>query len=1137
MHDAVTRSVLRQGLHEWLAVALAELRSVRRLARTWVFLGLGLAVMGTTYTYYSYVHATSSAFSLSGNTLPRFTTAYFNSYVLWFFMAALVFLAFDLRNRDERDRVAAVLDSRPFSNIALVAGRLGAVVLAIALPLLAALLLIQAAGTVGRSVGKWVDPIEPVATFTFYFLDGIPALTLWCAVVLALAAGLRYRLATAVAALALIGLHMWGFALVPAYLLPAVSLLYIHDNWASDLAPRLPDAQIFLHRASMLVLAAALVVLAAALHKRRDGGSRPRRLILGTILAAISAVGIGTVVLHCIDGVDQRDSWLAAHEAAAGEPLPMVEHLGAAIEIDPGTQLRLEVEMEINTAATDLHKLVFSFNPGLEVTSLLLDDLPTPFRHEQGLLIVEPPEPLPRDSRAVLAVHASGIPDPDFAYLDGAVDWRRESSRNAILWLGTAGGIFEKRYVALMPGVRWLPVPGPNLDDAARAHSPTIDLTVRVPDGWVVAGPGRRQDLGDGRFRFRPGARVPKVGLLAARFERRAMEVAGVELELLLHPAHLRNLDYYDSAHELIRSRLEEIFGGAAGLGIPYPYGGFTVVEVPAHLRGYGGGHWLDTQLVLPGLLLLKEQGFPYANVWIYNDPNQFPNLDALKAQWLETTFATPYSSGSALRSLARNLMTYHATAVGTGARALDFVGEELARELFSDPAAYRYAGSTMFTAHTWNADVVFGATAVQMISDLASRGAGPPGLLQFARALPSVWERAIGASLAEMDLDHDPSKAISAFAMRGNAAARSIVDGLGRDRTAALLAELRRRSRDGTYDANDFLRAGSATGGDIEQLIGDWLNDVALPGFVVSRALVERVADDADGKPRYEIRVYVRNDEPTPGLLRLSLGFLPQSARSEPVRVEGRSTVEVGMVTAEPPQVLWLEPYLALNREPFRIDLETAGEDEVAAREPFVGTRPSTWMPPPPEGIVIDDLDPGFSTMLRGNARIGGRTVSAFRREFDQGLPTWTRTPGEWSRASIPTSWGRYRHTTTGALAGDGDQMAVFVADLPRSGRWQLDFYVPNRLALGPTFYPSFRALGTFDMTLVADDTETPVVFDGATAETGWNKLGEYEFATTEVRLEISSRTDGEMVIADAIRWVPLGGTDAIGPDAPGDH
>lgn len=59
--------------------------------------------------------------------------------------------------------------------------------------------------------------------------------------------------------------------------------------------------------------------------------------------------------------------------------------------------------------------------------------------------------------------------------------------------------------------------------------------------------------------------------------------------------------------------------------------------------------------------------------------------------------------------------------------------------------------------------------------------------------------------------------------------------------------------------------------------------------------------------------------------------------------------------------------------------------------------------------------------------------------------------------------------------------------------------------------------------MRLVADGKTTPLPFDGEVAEVGWNKIDEFEFTATEVRVEISSKTDGEMVIADAIRWVPL--------------
>ncbi|MDE0193145.1 MAG: hypothetical protein OXQ90_17465 [Gammaproteobacteria bacterium] len=1121
---------LKQGMSDWLAVALAELRTLRRLVRTWVFLALGIVVVGMAYWYYSYLHATSSFSSLNaGNALPRFTTAYFNSYVLWFFMAAMVFLAFDLRHRDQRERVAEALDSRPLSNMALVGGRLCAVVLAICLPLFGVLLLIQAMGTIGRAVGWGVDPIEPVATFVFFFLDAVPALILWCGIVFAIAAGLRNRLAVAVVALGLIGVHMWTFAQAPGYLLPAVSLLYIHDNWASDLAPRLPDLATFLHRASMLALAAGLAIWTATLYPRPDGRSRYSRLLFGVLPAALGALGIGTVAVGCIDRIQLRDAWLAAHQAAAGEPVPRIEHMAASVAIDPGQDLRLDLEMRVQAGTEDLSALLFSFNPGLEIADLRLDDIPTPFQHQQGLLRVRPGEPLASGTEVRLTLQASGIPDPEFAYLDSAVDWRRESSRNAILWLGTAGGIFEDHYVALMPAVRWLPVPGANLDGASRGHAPMVELTVDVPGGWLVAAPGRRETLSSGRYRFRPGAGVPKLGLFAARFERRAMEVDGVELELLLHPAHLRNLDYYVNVTERLRSRLEQTFRDAEEFGIPYPYTGFSVVEVPAHLREYGGGHWLDTRLALPGLLLMKEHGFPYANVWLYNDPSQYANypggLDALKIWWLEWMFSNDFTSGSALRAWSRNLASYQTVADGPGAHALDYVAEELVRELFRAPDSLRLANPSMYTAHFANADAGFGATVVQMIDGLARDGSNWTGFRPAFVAQSSVWERALGASLAEMDFETDTRRAIGAFALRAKAVAHSIADGLGRDRTAALLATLRGHG-DGTYNAAAFAAAVTAAGADIERLVGNWLDDTSLPGFIASRAEVERVAPATDAQPQYEIRVHVRNDEPTPGLVRLSLGVSPQSRRSEPVRLDGNTTVEIGIQSIEPPQTVFLEPYLALNRIPLLIELGDFDERDLATREPFVGARPSTWLPPTPVGFVIDDLDPGFSVERRHEDTRLGRTGSMedATREFDQGLPTWEREPGEWTRAGILSGWGKYRRTVAGARSGDGSEVAVFSSQLPTPGRWQLDFHVPNReprMEWGNTTL--YGTLGFFDMTLVADGKPTRVDFDGAAADTGWNKIGEFDLASTEVRLEISNRTDGEMVIADAIRWVPL--------------
>ena len=1128
MSLAIADPGFRRALNDWQAVAAAELRSVSRLARTWVFVGLGLGVMGTAYGYYSYLHSSvSTGFLSAGDILPRFATAYFKSYVLWFFMAAIVFLAFDLRSRDERDRISEVLDSRAVSNIPMIGGRLGAIVLMVLAALVGPVLLIQAIGIVGRALGWSVDSLEPVATYTFLVVDAIPALVLWCGIVCFLAVGLRNRLATAVTALALLGLHMWSFALTPAYLLPAVSLIHIHDNLASDLAPRLATAEHVLQRGSLLLLAGGLVVWAAAAHERSDGRSSGVRLVLGTVLVALGAIGLGTEVHRCVEDIRGREAWLASHRDVPPHPRSTVEHIRADVTIDPGTVLGLDLELRLSVPA-DLTALVFSFNPGLAVTQVRLGDTEAPFVHHDGLLVVEPLQGVAQETKTTLALVASGIPDPDFAYLDSAVDWRRESSRNGILWLGSAGGIFGKRYVALMPALRWLPLPGPNLDGASRGHFPTIDLTVEVPDGWLVAGPGRRHRQDDGRYRFRPAAPVPEVGLFASRFERHAIAAAGVELELLLHPEHQRGLSHFGHASDLIESRLQTIFGEAAEMGIPYPYDGLSVVEVPTYLRIYGGGARLDTGMALPGMLLLREHGFPYT------DMKRLDTLpvgglagaaEAFKVQWLETLFTRSPDPGSAARALSRNLLGFQVDAEGPGAEAIDYVYEELGVEVFNTTSS-RVVNPTIYTAHLFASDASFGSTVTQMVRGIRGQfqGANRRGFVVGQYQQPSMWDRAAATSLVELDFESDPGQAIRAFGLRARAAAFSIFDGMGRSRSAAFLAELRRRHAGGTFDVADFNAAAAAIGVDLPGLIGDWLNEAALPGFMASNARVVRIADDGEGRPRHETRLHIRNGEPVPGLVRLSHGRFSRSF-SDPIRIPGNSAVEVGMVTPRPPVELRLEPYLALNRLPVRIELAEAEAPDDADREPLVGSRPSAWAPIV-EGIVIDDLDPGFSVEDRvGNTRhrIGAAMVEPSRqRELDQGLPVASQRAGEWSRATMATGWGQYRHTVAGSIPGDGSAVAIFTADLPEPGRWRLEYHVPDPHGLG-FWGPSYGTLGTLEMTVIADGREVEIVYDGASAGVGWNMIDEFELISTNVRLEVSNRTDGEMVVADAVRWLPV--------------
>ena len=297
---------------------------------------------------------------------------------------------------------------------------------------------------------------------------------------------------------------------------------------------------------------------------------------------------------------------------------------------------------------------------------------------------------------------------------------------------------------------------------------------------------------------------------------------------------------------------------------------------------------------------------------------------------------------------------------------------------------------------------------------------------------------------------------------------------------------------------------------------------------------------------PRYQTRVHVRNDESTPGLLRLRYltvedtnASSPRWEETEPVRVGGHETVEIGVVGSAPPREILLQPYLSLNRQDFRLMLPRIDSTTRAPGAPFLGHRSSTWRPAEGKGIVVDDLDAGF-TVDTDEADNGGRLGSGLATFFtgvpdmDQGLPEttgFTGSPAVWSRWQGESSWGKYRHTTAIIRSGEGKMRAVFTANIPDAGRWRLEYHLPILSSRGPNSSPGpgvqinaqvglQNFLGNYDLTVISGGKDHPLEFDGAAAESGWNVLGELDLQAGEATVVVSDLSSGQIVLADAVRW-----------------
>jgi hypothetical protein len=307
--------------------------------------------------------------------------------------------------------------------------------------------------------------------------------------------------------------------------------------FSSELAPSLATPTGWFQRVSVLLFAFSLLGFSAAVHPRLDEGSRPSIVLGSIIVLAVSVAFSAVVYLDSKGDISNREQWRTAHDAVSIKALPDMTKIEGTVDIHPGKDLFLDIDVTFKAPDDEsIKKAFFTLNPGQKVEGVTASSgTPLQFVNENGLLEIELLEVIAPGHETTVHIIAKGLPDDSFAYLYSAFDLTNSTGIKSgdIPLLGMFPGVFDNSYVALMPGLRWLPMSGPdkNRDDPRLRPVDfyNVDLRVILPEGWLAAGPGRRQETDEkserSTFRFASTAPVPEVALLASRFESRAMKV------------------------------------------------------------------------------------------------------------------------------------------------------------------------------------------------------------------------------------------------------------------------------------------------------------------------------------------------------------------------------------------------------------------------------------------------------------------------------------------------------------------------------------------------------------------------------------------------------------------------------------
>ncbi len=1140
-------------------LALAEMRTCRRMVRTWVLIAISTTVCLVQWIIvvqrYEYDSMNSSSY---GITSPRFLMLDLALPIVACFATGILFLAFDIRSRDIRQRMFEVIDSRPFSNAELVFGRLLGIVLLLSIA--AVVIVVSITGYSGLATlfdFPLGSILEPVSVLAFLTWDIIPNLFLWGSLTVLLSVVLRFRILVVVVVLGLLLLYHRFNATMPLFLMSSLSTYTGAAIVPSELATQFASGDLILNRLLVMLISLSFLLLATGLHIRLAGKPSRQRMITFaacTLTVAVLAVSGQTTVKV----LEQKElgSWASVHRGHSFHTVTDIDTVKGTIEVRPGQMVNLDLTLTLAPIATEEGRWLLSLNPGYRVNHISVNDEPiSNYEFEDGLLRI--PANTTSDTPSEVHLVASGVPNPRFSYLDTSLDLSSllpaESRR--LLQLGRKPYIFHSKFFAMMPGVSWFPTSGSAYGRGTLESRPTdyfnLDIEVSVPEDWLVAGPGSRTQIkqkGRTRYRFNPQAPIPEFALIGSRFERRAFSAAGVDFELLLSEKHTKNLHTLNSVAPALRNWIQELSEDLKQYGLKYPYSNFSFVEVPDSMRVYGGGWQMDSVYSQPGIQMMRESGFPTAEFERAVDAatERFDGSEKEVEQYLfgllKNYFQNDLYGGSPLLGLAKQFVGYQTSPVGAGATALNFVSNELATKLISDSQVF-------FSIHA----LLSPDTDFTRPTESAPDGYFAQHFFHFMRSFhvdhPAVWEHALSTPLADLDFRSQSSEAHQVLMLKSLGICQSILDFHGEEEVGHFLNELVNRFRGRSYSPDEFFESAIATEIDLESLLGSWLYTSDIPGIVVADTTVELVKHDSQ---LYQTTLVLRNGTNAPSVVNVyyeeagsRYPYLDEP-HSDPVLLPGNSSVRIALQTDSPLASMTLRPRLSRNREEIRIRVPTTGEIELAdssAILPYISEV--EWKEEISNSIVVDDLDSGFS-VLNGEdySRVDKPNwwvthflgIEKFKPTLNYGLPS-TLSMDEFLRAGSNHQWqrdfchgcfGEYYKTSAVSLDGFDQPKASFSLELPSNGMWKLEYYVPDistdRYVIreGNVIRYGTRTLGLHEIAVAVGEQETVVELDAAEAESGWNNLGTYEITDRNTAITVIGVRDG-MAIADAIKWTPI--------------
>ncbi|MBN1294703.1 MAG: hypothetical protein JXB48_22900 [Candidatus Latescibacteria bacterium] len=789
-----------------------------------------------------------------------------------------------------------------------------------------------------------------------------------------------------------------------------------------------------------------------------------------------------------------------------------------------GTTITVSATLKvINNTNSAINLYKFSFNNGLVVKSVLQGYEPLQWQREHHLLKVITPDYLQPGCNDSLTINYTGSIDENSCYTDiSEIEHRRENTL-FVYSLGKKYGYITKNFVLLTRETAWYPVAhstGEKIVPVSSQNFYNFKLTVHTAPGLTVISQGEYKKNGYGCHIFEPETPLTKVSLVIGQYECRSVVVDSVTYSLYTKPNHNAIYQYfYKMDEDDIRKQIKELKRDIeTNLNLLYPFRRLSLIEIPVHFLAYHRFWQFDPETLQPEQVFLPECGvlFPGDPLDIKRDirSTRFDmNIEKTQCRYFKSIFRSILIEQE--RDWAR--IRYRQDSLNSSAN--------LARKTYigSKPSfMHDYNIFSQFYSFANNFDpqnhplftLALGYTIKARIPHDDRFGWGLPTEVLVTRALyeKNLFKMCTDSKYTYVLFDVMRLKAEELF--------KRLEVMVGVDNLEAFLQETLRHNRFTAANISDvILNFNQRFNMKLEPLIETWQTEQRFPKFSITG--LERYKIQFKDAILYQYIFTISNTGQVQGVIRTRLY---SAYHNRPIvrniLVEPGQSKKIGIIDTELRRHLYVDTYNSLN-ERFFI-LHFYGDRTVNNAEPFDGERIIQSPNERETDIVVDNEKTECVIVSQPPDKFLSPAAHNPRIAL-QDLHTTIRNPQRrWHEAYYQEFYGTRQNTALIIAAGSGDASVTWKANVNSEGVYEVFVYMQDPMAFRNQQYREQLFL-VKDFTYRIHHAEgiENVTIQADKVNQGWVSIGVFNYMPEKAAVELTNKTNGKIVYADAVRWV----------------